>query len=82
MINYKKNRNILPILAYNVLRTTNKGEIDMMKYVMLFKDINVWFKKYDVVEVKEKDEKSQLALVYNRKNKKQMWLMYKDLMEE
>ena len=51
----------------------------MMKYVMLFKDINVWFKKGDVVEVKEKDDKSQLALIYNRKNKKEMWLMYSDL---
>ena len=52
----------------------------MMKYVMVKQDINVWFKKDDVVEVKEKNDKSQLALVYNRKNKKQMWLMYKDLM--
>ena len=52
----------------------------MMKYVMMNKDVNIWFKKGDVVEVKETNEKSQLALVYNRKNKKEMWLMYKDLM--
>ena len=51
-----------------------------MTNVMLFRDINVWFKKGDVVEVKQVDEKSQLVLVYNRKNKKQMWLMMKDVM--
>lgn len=52
----------------------------MMKYVMLFRDVNVWFKKGDVVEVKEVDEKSQLVQVYNRKNKKTQWLMIKDVM--
>ena len=79
-INYKKNRNILPILEYNVLRKQVKGEIDMMKYVMVKQDINVWFKKDDVVEVKEVDEKYQLVKVYNRKNKKTQWLMFKDVM--
>ena len=53
-----------------------------MRYVMLYKDINVYFKKYDIVEIKEKDEKSRLALVYNRKNKKQMWMMYSDIIGE
>lgn len=52
----------------------------MMKYVMINQDINVWFKKYDVVEVKEVNEKSQLVKVYNRKNKKTQWLMFKDVM--
>lgn len=52
----------------------------MMKYVMLSRDINIWFKKNDVVEVKQVDEKSQLVKVYNRKNKKEMWLMFKDVM--
>lgn len=70
---------IFLFLTYNILRKIKRGIDSMMKYVMLFKDINVWFKKGDVVEIKEQDDKSQLALVYNRKNKKQMWLMYKDL---
>ena len=52
----------------------------MMKYVMINQDINVWFKKNDVVEVKQVDEKSQLVQVYNRKNKKTQWLMFKDVM--
>ena len=52
----------------------------MMKYVMINQDINAWFKKDNVVEVKEVDEKSQLVKVYNRKNKKEMWLMIKDVM--
>ena len=52
----------------------------MMRYVMLYKDINIYFKKNDIVEIKEKDEKSRLALVYNRKNKKTQWLMFKDVM--
>ena len=52
----------------------------MMRYVMIKQDINIWFKKNDVVEVKEKDEKSQLALVYSKKHNKYQWLMYKDLM--
>ena len=52
----------------------------MMKYVMSKQDINVWFKKDNVVEVKQVDEKSQLVQVYNRKNKKTQWLMFKDVM--
>ena len=52
----------------------------MMKYVMIKQDLNVWFKKYDVVEVLEVNEKSQLVQVYNRKNKKTQWLMFKDVM--
>ena len=52
----------------------------MMKYVMIKQDINVWFKKDNVVEVKQVDEKSQLVQVYNRKNKKTQWLMFKDVM--
>ena len=51
-----------------------------MKLVMLKRDVNVWFKKNDIVEIKEVDEKSQLVKVYNRKNKKEMWLMFKDVM--
>ena len=52
----------------------------MMKYVMINQDINTYFKKNDVVEVKQVDEKSQLVQVYNRKNKKTQWLMFKDVM--
>ena len=47
---------------------------------MIKQDLNVWFKKNDVVEVKQVDEKSQLVQVYNRKNKKTQWLMFKDVM--
>ena len=68
------------MIAYNVLRTTNKGEIDMMKYVMVKQDINVWFKKDNVVEVKQVDEKSQLVQVYSKKHNKYQWLMFKDVM--
>ena len=68
------------MIAYNVLRTTNKGDVNMMKYVMVKQDINVWFKKYDVVEVKEVDEKSQLVQVYSKKHNKYQWLMFKDVM--
>lgn len=52
----------------------------MMKYVMINQDINVWFKKYDVVEVKEVNEKSQLVKVYSKKHNKTQWLMFKDVM--
>ena len=52
----------------------------MMKYVMIKQDINVWFKKDNVVEVKEVNKKSQLVKVYNRKNKKTQWLMFKDVL--
>ena len=52
----------------------------MMKYVMIRQDINTWFKKGNVVEVLEVNEKSQLVKVYNRKNKKTQWLMFKDVM--
>ena len=52
----------------------------MMRYVMINQDINAYFKKDDVVEVKEVDEKYQLVKVYNRKNKKTQWLMFKHVM--
>ena len=68
------------MIAYNVLRTTNKGDVNMMKYVMVKQDINVWFKKYDVVEVKEVDEKSKLVYVYSKKHNKYQWLMFKNVM--
>lgn len=51
-----------------------------MRLVMLKRDVNLWFKKNDVVELKEFNNASQIVLVYNKKNKKQMWLMYKDVL--
>ena len=52
----------------------------MMKYVMISEDINVYFKKNDVVEVKEVDEKSHLVKVYSKKHNKYQWLMFKHVM--
>ena len=52
----------------------------MMKYVMISEDINVWFKKYDVVEVLEVDEKSHLVYVYSKKHNKYQWLFFKNVM--
>ena len=47
---------------------------------MIKQDINVWFKKDNVVEVKEVDEKSQLVKVYSKKHDKYQWLMFKHVM--
>ena len=52
----------------------------MMKYVMISQDINTYFKKYDVVEVKQVDEKSKLVYVYSKKHNKYQWMMFKDVM--
>ena len=52
----------------------------MKHLVMIKNDLNVYFKKGDVVEVLHIDEKSQLVYVYNKKNKKRQWLMMKDVM--
>ena len=52
----------------------------MMKYVMIKQDINAYFKKNDVVEVKEVDEKSHLVKVYSKKHNKYQWLMFKHVM--
>lgn len=49
------------------------------RLVMLSKDLNVWFRKGDVVEVIKHDEKSKLVYVYCKKYKKYMWLMESDL---
>ena len=52
----------------------------MMKYVMISQDINTYFKKNDVVEVKQVDEKSKLVYVYSKKHNKYQWMMFKDVM--
>ena len=50
------------------------------RLVMLKKDINVYFKKNDVVEILEVDEKSRLVLVNSKKHKKRQWMMFSDVM--
>lgn len=49
-----------------------------MKHVMLSRDINIWFKKNDVVEILQHDTKSKLVQVKSKKGKV-CWLMEKDL---
>ena len=50
------------------------------RLIMLKKDINVYFKKNDVVEILEVDERSRLVLVYSKKHKKRQWMMFSDVM--
>lgn len=51
----------------------------MMRKIMLHKDFNTYFRKNDIVIIKQKDEKTETVLIYNRKNKKEMWIRFKDL---